>query len=97
MTRTHATINLGHVGAVNPLHAIPRWIAWKYVQKPNKPKPDKVPSNLAGGNIDAHDPKNWHPFEAALAGVQRHSNLQGVGFVSGVNYPGQKRQLSWPV
>lgn len=38
----------------------PQFIAWQFVQRPGKPKPDKVPTDPTTGRpINPHDPQHW--------------------------------------
>jgi hypothetical protein len=42
------------------LDAYPQFIAWQFVQRPGKPKPDKVPTDPQTGHpIDPHNPAHW--------------------------------------
>lgn len=52
-----------------------QFVCWKLVQKPGKPKPDKVPIDKLGRLIDAHDPRNWMTYDEA-----KNSGLN-IGFV----------------
>lgn len=64
------------------MHNLPaQFVCWKLVQKPGKPKPDKVPIDKLGRIIDAHDPKNWMTYDEA------HGSGLNVGFVFTQNDP----------
>lgn len=64
------------------LHNLPaQFVCWKLVQKPGKPKPDKVPIDKLGRVVDAHDPRNWMTYEEA-----KGSGLN-IGFVFTQNDP----------
>ena len=62
--------------------AAKRWIVWRFVQKPGKPKPDKVPMSVTGHMIDRHDSTKWLMFDEAQAAHQR-GGFDGIGFVLG--------------
>ena len=62
------------------LQALPQWVAWKLVQKPGKPKPDKLPFDpKTGKSASTTDPKTWSDFETASRAADGRYN--GVGFV----------------
>jgi hypothetical protein len=63
------------------LQARPQWVLWKLEQRPEKPKPDKVPYSVRGGRASSTDPKTWSPFEDALLAVENGGGYDGVGFV----------------
>jgi primase-polymerase (primpol)-like protein len=66
--------------ALQPFAAYKQFITWKLVQKPDKPKPDKVPfSTLTGKPHDPHDPAIWLEADTAIA-MAAAAGL-GVGFV----------------
>jgi len=46
--------------ALQPFAAYKQFIVWTLIQKPDRPKPDKVPLNLATGKPhNPHDPSIW--------------------------------------
>jgi len=59
----------------------PQWVLWKLEQRPDKPKPDKVPYSVRGGRASSTDPKTWAPFEDARLAFENGSGYDGVGFV----------------
>ena len=65
------------------MYRLAQWINWRLVPRAGDSKPAKVPFDIATGlEIDAHDPKNWLPFELASALDPAH-----VGFVLTANDP----------
>lgn len=66
--------------ALAGMAALPQWICWQLVQRPNKPKPDKVPTNPQTRlPISLTDPANHMTSENVLAWAHRAG--LGVGFV----------------
>lgn len=63
------------------MEAVNQWICWR--SEPHETKPDrvkKIPTHpQTGGNIDAHDSRQWMSYAQALAWA-RHAGL-GLGFV----------------
>lgn len=58
-----------------------RWVAWKYVRRPDKPKPDKVPINPRTNTQASHsNPDTWGDYDAAVALAQEF-RLSGIGFM----------------
>ena len=61
------------------LRAREQWICWRYVPRPTKPKPDKVPYNArTGQEASTTDPATWSPHETA---VQVRARYDGIGYV----------------
>lgn len=66
--------------ALAAMAALPQWICWDLVQKPGKPKPDKVPTDpRTRFPIDAHQPSAW--MDAATAVATATATGLGIGFV----------------
>ena len=65
-----------------PLVLIERrqWLIWRYIRKPGKPKPDKVPHTTMGYRVDATNPEHWSAFEFALKASGRPGFCDGIGF-----------------
>ncbi|UHD18571.1 AAA family ATPase [Thiocapsa bogorovii] len=62
------------------LRALPVWVAWKLIQKPGKPKPDKAPVSPVTGRTDkwSNNPAFAGTFEQASH--YAHTNkLHGIG------------------
>lgn len=58
------------------MHNLPRqFVCWKLIQRPGRPKPDKVAVDPLGRVIDAHDSRYWMDYETAL------SMNMNIGFV----------------
>jgi len=57
-----------------------RWVLWRFVQKPGKPKPDKVPFQVNGKMARTNDPSTWSTFAECEAVV---SGFDGIGLVLG--------------
>jgi putative DNA primase/helicase len=63
------------------LRDYPHWVGWRFVQRPDRPKPDKVPVNpRTGAWAKPNDPRTWAPFHDALDVYERR-RLDGVGFM----------------
>lgn len=76
--RANGVDPLPHVPSV--LKHIPRWLPWKYVPDPNRPKPRKIPHQLSGKWADTMQPAQWSPYEtAALA--YNSGDYSGLGFL----------------
>ncbi len=73
------------MNAPSRLRSANRWIVWRFVQKPGKPKPDKVPYSVKGYQVDRHDSSEWLTFDEALAARGR---FDGIGFVLGDGFVG---------
>ena len=66
--------------ALQPFAAYPQFIVWTLIQRPDKPKPDKVPLNPATSKPhNPHDPAIWMDADTALAMAAAMG--YGVGFV----------------
>lgn len=62
------------------LTALPQWVVWRYIPRPNKPKPEKKPYRPSGYPASVNDPATWGPFEEACEALL-NSNYDGIGFV----------------
>lgn len=63
-----------------PMAEYPQWICWQLVQRPGKPKPDKVPTHpLTRAAINPHDPRNWMSYADTVTAA--HAAGLGLGFV----------------
>lgn len=56
-----------------------RFIYYRLVAKPDSPKADKIPCNVAGDPINPHDPSQW--MTRAVADAGRTDTVSGIGFV----------------
>lgn len=56
-----------------------RWVLWKFVTKPGKVKPDKVPFQLNGKMARTNDPSTWSTY----AECEAVSGFDGMGLVLG--------------
>jgi putative DNA primase/helicase len=63
------------------LCALAQWLIWRYVQRPNKPKPDKVPHTTMGYRASPTNPDHWSTFDNAVAAANRRGFADGIGFV----------------
>lgn len=62
-----------------------QWICWKYEQRPDRPKPTKIPYNpVTGFKASTMDPSTWTDFQTAAAQAGKYS---GIGFVFTKNDP----------
>jgi hypothetical protein len=85
---TKAKPNGRQSGALRPifdnfpaeLTALPNWVMWQYVQKPGKPKPDKVPCQPNGQFAKTNDSSTWTTFDVCRAAYE-HGGFDGIGFV----------------
>ncbi|MGC2476642.1 MAG: AAA family ATPase [Candidatus Sulfotelmatobacter sp.] len=57
-----------------------RWVLWRFVQKPGKDKPDKVPFQRDGKMARTNDPSTWATHTECAAVV---SQFDGIGLVLG--------------
>ncbi len=57
-----------------------RWVLWKFLQKPGKDKPDKVPFQVDGRMARTNDPTTWST-QSECAAVA--SGFDGIGLVLG--------------
>src|SRR5438093_13031891 len=56
-----------------------QWVAWRYIQRPGKEKPDKVPFNArTRGDGSSTNPATWSSYEDAVAASDA---FDGIGFV----------------
>ena len=68
--------------ALQPFAAYPQFIPWKLIQRPGKPKPDKVPYNITTGKPhNPHDPAIWRDVNTAIAMTAPGTGYDGIGFV----------------
>lgn len=70
-------------GVAVPAAMLPyrQFVTWRLVEKPGRPKPDKVLFNPATGNVaSVSDPATWGDYATARAAFERGS-FNGVGFV----------------
>lgn len=60
----------------------PQWVVWKYVDRPDRPKPTKEPRRADNPNRKASttNPKTWATFEQAVAALEA-GDPDGIGFV----------------
>lgn len=67
------------------LKEIPRWLPWKYIPDPNRPKPKKVPhqvSGLAAGRFaDTMNPAQWCEYSTAVDAAAADQAYSGLGFL----------------
>ncbi len=57
------------------------WLCWRYVQRPDEPKPTKVPHDpLSGRRASSTDSRTWRSFDEALAALEA-VGYDGLGFV----------------
>lgn len=57
------------------------WVGWRYVPRPGRGKPAKLPINpLTGGPAGPTNPRTWGRFDDAVAAC-RTLGLSGIGFV----------------
>ena len=72
--------------ALQPFAAYKQFIVWSLIQRPGKPKPDKVPLNLTTGKPhNPHDPAIWMGADTAI--TMAAATGYGVGFVFTVADP----------
>src|ERR1017187_2830612 len=57
-----------------------RWVLWKFIMKPGKDKPDKVPFQVNGKMARTNDPSTWSTYADCGAAVSR---FDGIGLVLG--------------
>ena len=61
------------------LRSIPRWVTWKYVEKEQGKKPQKLPFDPnTGAQGDSTDPAKWADFDRSLE-VYRGGGYAGIG------------------
>lgn len=71
----------------DPMRQYPQFVLWRLVQKPNRPKLDKVPFNpLTGLPAAVDNPATWTNYETARATFER-GGFDGIGFVFTPNDP----------
>ena len=67
----------------------PRWVLWRYVNRPGENKPTKVPFTIGGKCAESNNPATWTTFEAAAAALAASSGrYEGLGFMLGDGYVG---------
>ncbi len=58
----------------------PHFVCWRYLWRPDKAKPDKVPTQpRTGTNASSVDPTHWSDLNTALRRAEREG--WGIGFV----------------
>lgn len=57
---------------------LPRWILWKLIFVPGRPKPTKVPYSVDGKKADTTDSTTWSTYEECL---EKQAAYDGLGFV----------------
>jgi hypothetical protein len=62
------------------LRALRNWVMWRYVQKPDKKKPDKVPFQPNGKHAKTNDSSTWNTFDNCRA-AYNGGRFDGIGFV----------------
>lgn len=62
------------------LKKTPQWVVWRLTEKPDRPKPAKIPcSPLTGAPCGINDPSAWSDFQTAVKALKT-SNFNGLGF-----------------
>lgn len=64
----------------NTLKDIPRWLPWKYVPDPNRPKPRKIPHQMSGRYADNTQPTQWVAYTTAITAYSM-GGYSGLGFL----------------
>jgi Family of unknown function (DUF5906) len=62
------------------LTALRNWVMWRYVQKPGKKKPDKVPFQPNERHAKTNDSSTWNTFDICRA-AYNGGRFAGIGFV----------------
>jgi primase-polymerase (primpol)-like protein len=62
------------------LIARPQWVLWRYLQRPGKSKPDKIPHTTMGYKADVTNQDHWSTFEFALQMARRPGFCDGLGY-----------------
>ena len=62
------------------LTALPNWFMWRYVLKPGKEKPDKIPFQPNGDFAKTNDRSTWTTIDVCRAAYDR-GGFDGTGFV----------------
>ncbi len=74
-------VGLPNIPAIMWLMKLVQWVAWRYIAKPGKKKPDKVPFNPATGHeAKSNNPATWGRY-APAAVLAKRDNMPGVGFM----------------
>jgi primase-polymerase (primpol)-like protein len=63
------------------LTSLRQWLIWRYVQRPGKAKPDKMPHTALGYRADVTNPDQWSSVGFALQAAGRPGFCDGIGFV----------------
>jgi len=63
------------------LTKLEQWVLWRYIQRPGKLKPDKVPHTCMGYKADVTNPEHWAMFDYAVKMAARPGFADGIGFV----------------
>lgn len=65
----------------------PQWVAWRFEQRKNEPKPTKVPVNARTGQLaSTTDPSTWSTYLEALAYLET-GHADGIGYVLSADDP----------
>ena len=62
------------------LKAIPRWLPWRYIADPNRPKPRKIPHQISGKWADTMQPDQWGTYDVAAMALEG-GGYAGLGFL----------------
>jgi primase-polymerase (primpol)-like protein len=69
------------------MQALQQFLTWRLIQKPDKPKPDKVPFDAKTCNFaSVSDPSTWCNYAYAIASYNK-GGYDGIGFVFTDNDP----------
>ena len=78
-TSSPSTVNVEAIP--QELRDLHQWVNWRFVQRPGRRKPTKVPINAAtGGTASTTDAATWSAFDVALASFLNGQG-DGIGFV----------------
>lgn len=88
ITETLTKVNVPrHTNGTDPLPKvprlikdIPRWLPWKYIPDPNRPKPRKIPHQISGRWADNTQPSQWVPYDIAVHALAL-GGYSGLGFL----------------
>lgn len=73
--------DLPDIPAIQRLKSRRQWVCWRYVQRPEKPKPDKPLYQPGNGMPASHsNPGHWGNYDEAVARALR-SRFDGIGYV----------------
>lgn len=65
---------------ITELQSQRRWVLWRFIQKPGKDKPDKVPFQVNGKMARTNDPATWSTYAECETAVL---HFDGIGLVLG--------------